>query len=96
MRLITDAEVRSGTIERLRALSPELEVVDRTGDPTFDVMTLADPDVEVIIGGDAPDDLGRVPSLRWLQVRSAGRPHGRRPSVAEGPPRHQRQGCLRR
>ena len=75
MRLIIDADVQPGTIERLRALSPDLEVVDRTGDPTFDVRTLADPDVEVLIGGRAPDDLGRVPSLRWLQVRSAGVDH---------------------
>ena len=59
MRLILDADVRPGTVERLRALSPDLEVVDRTGDPTFDVATLADPDVEVLIGGRAPDDLGR-------------------------------------
>ena len=75
MRLIIDADVRPGTIERVRALSSDLEVVDRTGDPTFDVRTLADPDVEVLIGGRAPDDLGRVPSLRWLQVRSAGVDH---------------------
>jgi phosphoglycerate dehydrogenase-like enzyme len=75
MRLIIDADVQPGTIERLRALSPDLEVVDRTGDPTFDVRALADPDVEVLIGGRAPDDLARVPSLRWLQVRSAGVDH---------------------
>lgn len=75
MRLIIDADVQPGTIERLRALSPDLEVVDRTGDPTFDVRTLTDPDVEVLIGGRAPGDLGRVPSLRWLQVRSAGVDH---------------------
>jgi phosphoglycerate dehydrogenase-like enzyme len=75
MRLIIDAEVRPETIERLRALAPDLEVVDRTGDATFDMRTLVDPDVEVLIGGRAPDDLTRVPSLRWLQVRSAGVDH---------------------
>jgi phosphoglycerate dehydrogenase-like enzyme len=75
MRLIIDADVQPRTIERLRALSPDLEVVDRTGDPTFDVSTLDDGEVEVLIGGGAPDDLGRVPSLRWLQVRSAGVDH---------------------
>jgi phosphoglycerate dehydrogenase-like enzyme len=75
MRLIIDADVQPRTIERLRALSPDLEVVDRTGDPTFDVSTLDDGAVEVLIGGGAPDDLGRVPSLRWLQVRSAGVDH---------------------
>jgi phosphoglycerate dehydrogenase-like enzyme len=75
MRLILDADLRPGTIERLRALSPDLEVVDRTGDPTFDVTTLADADVEILVGERAPADLTRVPSLRWLQVRSAGVDH---------------------
>jgi phosphoglycerate dehydrogenase-like enzyme len=75
MRLILDADLRPDTIERLRALSPDLEVVDRTGDPAFDVRTLADPDVEILVGGRAPADLTRVPSLRWLQVRSAGVDH---------------------
>ena len=37
MRLIIDADVQPGTIQRLGALSPELEVIDRTGDPSFDV-----------------------------------------------------------
>jgi phosphoglycerate dehydrogenase-like enzyme len=75
MRLILDADHRADTIDRLRALSPDLEVVDRTGDPTFDIKTLADPDVEILVGGRAPSDLTRVPSLRWLQVRSAGVDH---------------------
>jgi phosphoglycerate dehydrogenase-like enzyme len=75
MRLILDADLRPETVERLRALSPDLEVVDRTGDPAFDVRSLADPDVEILVGGRSPDDLERVPSLRWLQVRSAGVDH---------------------
>ena len=75
MRLILDADLRPDTIERLRALSPDLEVVDRTGDETFDVKKLADPDVEILVAGRAPADLTLVPSLRWLQVRSAGVDH---------------------
>lgn len=75
MRLILDADLRPETIERLQALSPDLEVVDRTGDAAFDVATLADPDVEALVSWRAPDDLGRVPTLRWLQVRSAGVDH---------------------
>jgi len=75
MRLILDADLRPDTVERLRALSPDLEVVDRTGDPTFDAKTLADPDVEILVGGRAPADLTLVPNLRWLQVRSAGVDH---------------------
>lgn len=75
MRLILDAEIRPETIERLRALSPRLEVVDMSGDSAFDVRTLADPDVEVVVSYRAPSDLSKVPSLRWLQVRSAGVNH---------------------
>lgn len=84
MRLILDAEIRPETVERLRALSPELEVVDVTGDPAFDARTLADPDVEVIIGSRPPTDLAGVPSLRWLQARSAGVNH----LAADPPWRH--------
>ncbi len=75
MRLILDAELRPETVERLRALSPDLELIDRTDDADFDVATLADPDVEALVSWRAPGDLGRVPSLRWLQVRSAGVDH---------------------
>jgi phosphoglycerate dehydrogenase-like enzyme len=75
MRLILDAEIRPETVDRLRALSPELEVVDVTGDAGFDAETLADPEVEILVGSRAPSDLARVPGLRWLQVRSAGVDH---------------------
>jgi phosphoglycerate dehydrogenase-like enzyme len=75
MRMIVDAEIRPETIARLRALSPELEVVDVTTDPGFDAAALTDPEVEVLVAGRAPGDLSRVPSLRWLQVRSAGVDH---------------------
>jgi phosphoglycerate dehydrogenase-like enzyme len=75
MRLILDAQIRPETVERVRALSPDLEVVDVTGDDTFDPTTLSDPEVEVLIGSRPPSDLSRVPSLRWLQVRSAGVDH---------------------
>ena len=75
MRLILDAEIRPDTIKRLRALSPDLDVVDVSGDDAFDVRTLTDPDVEVLVSYRAPSDLTQVPSLRWLQVRSAGVNH---------------------
>jgi phosphoglycerate dehydrogenase-like enzyme len=84
MRLILDADIRPGTVERLRALSADLEVVDVTHDPTFDARALADPDVEVIVGSRPPDDLAGVPSLRWLQTRSAGVDH----LAADPPWRH--------
>ena len=75
MRLILDAEIRPETVERLRALSADLEVIDVTADPTYDVEALADPDLEIIVGSRAPTDRSRVPSLRWLQTRSAGVDH---------------------
>ncbi|MFL5650202.1 MAG: hypothetical protein ACJ777_02895, partial [Chloroflexota bacterium] len=84
MRLILDAEIRPETVERLRALSPDLDVVDVTGDPAFDARRLRDPEVEVIVGSRTPDDLGGVPKLRWIQVRSAGVDH----LAADPPWRH--------
>jgi len=87
MRLLLDAEIQPETIERLKALAPDLEVVDVSDDETFDPRTLADPEVEVIIGSRAPSDLSGVPRLRWLQVRSAGVNH-----LADDPP--WRQGLL--
>ncbi len=75
MRLILDADVRPETIARLRSLSPDLEIVDVRGDAAFDVATLADPDVEILVSRRAPADLAKVPSLRWLQVSSAGVDH---------------------
>jgi len=75
MRLILDADIRPETVGRLRALSPDLDVVDVTGDDGFDVDMLNDRDVEILVGSRAPSDLSRVPSLRWLQVRSAGVDH---------------------
>jgi phosphoglycerate dehydrogenase-like enzyme len=81
MRLLLQAHVDPGTIDRLRALSPELEIVDVADDDDFDVDALADPDLEVIVGRRAPADLARVPRLRWLQVGSAGVDH-----LADDPP----------
>jgi phosphoglycerate dehydrogenase-like enzyme len=75
MRLILDATVRPETVGRLRALSPDLDVIDVATDDGFDAATLTDPDVEILIGSRAPADLAAVPSLRWIQVRSAGVDH---------------------
>ena len=74
MRLILDAEIRPETVGRMQALAPGLEVVDVFG-RAFDAATLADPEVEILVGGRAPADLSGVPKLRWLQVRSAGVDH---------------------
>ena len=81
MRLILDAEIQPATIERVRALSPDLDLVDVSGDATFDPLALTDPEVEVVIGSRVPSDLSQVPRLRWLQLRSAGVNH-----LADDPP----------
>ncbi len=75
MRLLLDAAVRPDTVDRLRALSPDLDVVDMRGDNAFDVRTLVDDKVEIIVGYRVPTDLAGVPSLRWLQTASAGVNH---------------------
>ncbi|HEY4189943.1 MAG TPA: D-2-hydroxyacid dehydrogenase [Candidatus Limnocylindrales bacterium] len=80
MRLILDAKIRPETVDRLRAMGG-LEVVDLSADDGFDPRTLADPEVEILIAGWPPDDLSRVPRLRWLQVPSAGVDH-----MASDPP----------
>ena len=75
MRLLLEIALQPGTVERLIALSPALEVVDRSADADFKIEVLTDPEVEIIVGTRAPSDLTRVPRLRWLQVRSAGVDH---------------------
>jgi phosphoglycerate dehydrogenase-like enzyme len=75
MRLLLHARTQPETIGRVRSLSPDLDVVDVSHDPTFDFDALADPEIEVIVGRRAPADLTRVPGLRWLQVGSAGVDH---------------------
>jgi len=73
--MLLQSRLRPGTIDRLRALSPDLDIIDVSGDDTFDIDALADPAVEIIVGRRAPTDLARVPDLRWLQVGSAGVDH---------------------
>jgi phosphoglycerate dehydrogenase-like enzyme len=75
MRLILDVELQPGTVDSLRALGTDLDVVDLGADDSFDVGGLADPDVEILVSHRAPADLTRVPSMRWLQVPSAGVNH---------------------
>ena len=75
MRLLLDAAIQDETVEALRALSPDLEIVDVRGDDGFSYQTLVDDRLEVIVGSRAPADLAQVPALRWLQLRSAGVDH---------------------
>ena len=74
MRILLQAQINPGTMDRLRALSPDLQIVAATDD-SFDIDALADPALEAIVGRRIPVDLARVPRLRWLQVGSAGVDH---------------------
>jgi len=84
MRLLLDAAIQDETVEALRALSPDLEIVDVRGEAAFSYQTLVDDRLEVIVGPRTPADLGQVPALRWLQLRSAGVDH----LAADPPWRH--------
>jgi phosphoglycerate dehydrogenase-like enzyme len=75
MRVVVNSVIGPRTIGRLEALSAGLEVVDASDDEAFDVSTLTDPEVEILVASRAPADLSRVPSLRWLQLGSAGVDH---------------------
>ena len=76
MRLLLASTLhRPDSVERLRALSPDLDLVEVHDDPEFDIDAYADPEVEVIVGSRPPSDLANVPRLKWLQVRSAGVDH---------------------
>jgi phosphoglycerate dehydrogenase-like enzyme len=81
VRVLLQAQLNPGTIDRLRALSPELDLVDVSADDSFDFDALLDPELEAIIGRRVPTDLTRVPALRWLQTGSAGVDH-----LADDPP----------
>src|SRR5262245_28121767 len=75
MRLLLDAAIQDETVDALRALSTDLEIVDVRGDDGFSYASLVDDRLEVIVGSRAPADLALVPALRWLQLRSAGVDH---------------------
>ncbi len=75
MRLLLNTALASVTVERLRAISPPLEVVDVSTDKDFAIDSFVDPAVEIIVGSRPPADLAQVPGLRWLQVSFAGVDH---------------------
>ena len=97
MRLILDAEIQPETVERLRALVARprrrrRHAATRRSTP----LTLADPEVEVLIGVAAAGRPGRRAAAA-LAPGPLGRrrPPRRRSAVAQGPARDQRQGRLR-
>ncbi len=62
-------------IARLVAVSPDLEIVQRSVSEAWDRMdtgSLMTGDEEILYGFMPPRDLARVPKLRWVQLHSAG------------------------
>ena len=76
MRLLLDAEIRPETVDRLRALSPDLDVVDvtRRRRPSTS-RRWPTPRSRSSSGRGRRPTSPACPSLRWLQVRSAGVDH---------------------
>jgi len=59
-------------IETLAALSPRLRLRATRGTDQAAIDQIASEDLDGLIGQALPSDLARTPSLRWLQVMSAG------------------------
>jgi phosphoglycerate dehydrogenase-like enzyme len=66
-----EADVR----DRLRSLSPALEIVYMEPDAQTSVDALRDGAADALLANYCPADLGRVPSLRWLATVGAGVEH---------------------
>jgi len=63
-------------LDKLRAVSPRLEVVQRTCHNAEEVAQALDADTEVLYTFPVPHDiLERAPNLRWIQLHSAGADH---------------------
>ncbi len=65
-------------ISRLRAVSPDLEVTQKSVRENWDDMdtgTLLDGDEEILYCFMPPRDLSKVPRLKWVQLHSAGINH---------------------
>ncbi len=65
-------------VERLRAVSPDLEVVQKSVREEWDTMdtgALLEGDEEVLYCFVPPRDLSKAPRLRWIQLHSAGINH---------------------
>jgi phosphoglycerate dehydrogenase-like enzyme len=67
--------VYSFTDEDLRliaAVDPRIDLVAEGEDTQAWASALEDPELEVLFSNQLPEDLGRVPKLRWLHTASAG------------------------
>src|SRR5215469_12298309 len=75
VRVINMAPFDAAARVRMQAVSSRLQIEHcEPGDQTS-IDSITDLAVEVIIGFLAPTDLSRTPSLRWIQLVSAGVDH---------------------
>ncbi len=63
------------TQSRLRAVSPELDITFSGTDSQAGVDALADPVADGLLANFCPNDLDRLPKLRWLALVGAGVEH---------------------
>lgn len=60
------------SLARFRAISPAIELASTSRSDQAAIDELATGDLDGLVGAGLPSDPGRTPSLRWLQVLSAG------------------------
>ena len=75
IRVINMAPFDTATRARLESVSSCLQIEHRTLGDQASVDSIVDPAVQAIIGYRVPTDLSRTPSLRWIQLVSAGVDH---------------------
>lgn len=72
IHLLSVLQLSQAQLQRLQAVSPTLEVQQRTLGPTQDFAEILSPDIEILYTHRGDFDLQQVPALRWVQVDSAG------------------------
>jgi phosphoglycerate dehydrogenase-like enzyme len=75
IRVINMAPFDTATRARLESVSSRLQIEHRDLGDQASVDSIVDPAVQAIIGYRVPTDLSRTPSLRWIQLVSAGADH---------------------
>ena len=73
--VINMAPFNAATRVRLESVSSRLKIEHRELGDQARIDAIIDPAVEVMIGYRVPTDLNRTPSLRWIQLVSAGVDH---------------------
>lgn len=75
IRVINMAPFDSATRARMESVSSRLQIEHRDPGDQATVDSIIDPEVQAMIGYRVPTDLSRTPSLRWIQLVSAGVDH---------------------